>query len=83
MSLAAYLADADLTFTEFASRLSVEDSTVLRWAKLQRIPSLFWARRIEEVTSGAVPVTCWPAVPVKAPTAKVKQGARARKGRAA
>ena len=83
MSLAAYLDENKLSCTEFARRLGVEDSTVWRWRESDlnpdsndgRRPSLSLALKIEKLTGGAVPVSCW------ADTArKVRRSRSSRKG---
>lgn len=58
-SLATYLADRKLTHAEFARLLGVQDSTVLRWAKGDRTPTVAWVFAIEKATGGAVPARAW------------------------
>ena len=79
MTLAEYLADEKMSCTAFAARLEVTDSAVSRWVNLRRIPSLSLARRIEEKTGGAVPVSCWPEEPVKATAPVTRRDKRARR----
>jgi DNA-binding transcriptional regulator YdaS (Cro superfamily) len=59
MELGAYLVAKKLSPAEFARRLCVADTTVLRWVGDDRTPSVTWALAIERHTDGAVPVSMW------------------------
>ena len=48
-----------MTDGEFAERLGVRQSTVWRWVHGKRIPTIAWALRIRDETSGAVPIEGW------------------------
>lgn len=62
-AFAKYLDDSNLSCTDFAELLDVEDSTVWRWrygtGSQKRSPSLALALKIEALTNGAVPVSSW------------------------
>jgi DNA-binding transcriptional regulator YdaS (Cro superfamily) len=77
-SLAQYLDTHSMSPTEFARRLGVRDTTVLRWAADTRTPSVTWALAIERHTDGAVPVASWTEGLVQ----RRKKAAQAKKARA-
>ncbi len=54
MELKTWLTAEGLTTTEFASRLGVTHSTIVRWTNGSRNPSLDMMRSIHRATNGAV-----------------------------
>jgi len=80
-SLAAYLAAQNMSCAEFARRLGVPDSTVLRWSKGERTPTVVWAFAVEKETGGAVPASSWQ--PTRRGARRVVRGSPRRSGKRA
>jgi predicted transcriptional regulator len=54
MTLAEFLSEKKMRPTEFAARLRVHPSTVMRWIDGDRMPNISMIVRIEDVTNGRV-----------------------------
>ena len=54
MRLSEFLAETDQNASTFAAALGVPVSTVTRWLRGDRLPSLSFLHRIHEVTEGKV-----------------------------
>lgn len=54
------------TYAEIARDLGVAATSVMRWAKDERIPSVDAAVALERRTEGKVPVTAWTAAKIRA-----------------
>lgn len=74
MKLETYLEAHSLKAAAFAREIGVEPSTVTRWLRHERTPSLDQAVKVEEVTGGEV--TCADLLPPAA-TDDAKAGAAA------
>jgi transcriptional regulator with XRE-family HTH domain len=59
MTLARYLKTHRISFTDFARTLGVSDSTVLRWSRGHRTPTVSLAFAIERATGGVVLASEW------------------------
>lgn len=68
MTLAEYIERKHPGYAEFARALGVEQTTVMRWCKGERRPTVGWANAIASFTAGAVPVTSWGSEPIPQPT---------------
>lgn len=63
-ALAAWRKSAEKTQTECAAAVDVRQNTWSEWEADSKQPQIKYAIRIERLTGGAVPVTCWePAEP--------------------
>jgi len=60
-TLSQYLKETGTTQAQFADLIGVHQGTVARLASGTRGPSWELAHKIEQVSGGAVPVSCWPA----------------------
>ncbi len=58
-ALDRYLRRTKQSCAMFAARIGVKDSSVWRWAKDKRAPTLTMAIRIEKASEGEVPIASW------------------------
>lgn len=64
MTLAEYVETKCPGYAEFARSLGVEQTTVMRWCKGERRPSVLWANAIAILTAGEVPASSWGSEPL-------------------
>lgn len=57
--LAAYLSTSMISQRAFAQQLGIHQSVVSRFLSGAALPSLDTAFRMEAITGGAVPASCW------------------------